>query len=427
MDVLKNYYDNLIKNFHYPSEYLVLEKNRNSVKIQDEAGEIISCLNFCANDVLGLSTHAAVKAAAIQAIEQYGTSNSGSSGLNGKNLLHKMLEQEVADLKGLRHSHLFINAWAAVPAFLEAFCNHELLNTQKDSDGGVLILGDQYNHGCIMSACKNISQPSRFRLSNDSPADFYLYRHLDLADLRRKAEKHLTENQRLLVMTDGVFSMDGDVAPIKDLIDLLSSYKGSVLFIDEAHSTGSLGPNGKGVLEHFGISSEYAERRGVELVIMTTFSKFAGSAGAAIATNSFELVRLMNLAPTSLLTISIPPAQTAATLKSIEILKSDKARVERLAFNRHVIRSRLKENGFDVLGETTVIPIVLDNSVHPRDFARHLLYAHNIWISAVWSIAAPTPRLRAVANSEFDLDEIEAFVDGMIYTREYFSRARKAV
>jgi glycine C-acetyltransferase len=219
-----------------------------------------------------------------------------------------------------------------------------------------------------------------------------------------------------MVVSDAVFSMDGDIAPLPDILDVLQHYDGSVLVMDEAHASGSIGATGRGIYEHFGILPQHAIERGIIPLIVTTFSKFAASAGAAISSHVEELIPLLNVSPTSIGTISLSPPLTAAALESIRQVRQHPERVKNLQDNTQYLRSRLNEQGFTPIGETNVVPVILPPEINPKLFGRHMVDKHGIWVSPIWFIAKP--RLRITVNALHTREEMDRLVAAMVATRD---------
>jgi glycine C-acetyltransferase len=237
-----------------------------------------------------------------------------------------------------------------------------------------------------------------------------------MEDFARKLQRYARPDDRILVVSDAVFSMDGDVAPLPDMIDIMSHYEGSTLVMDEAHASGALGATGRGIYEHFGILPQHAIERGVIPLIMTTFSKFAASAGAAISSHVSELKPLLNVSPTSIGTISLPAPTTAAALESIRQVRQHPEMVQRLQDNTKYLRSRLIEHEFEVIGETNVLPVLLPPDLNPKVFARQLMTEHGLWVSPIWFIAKP--RLRVTSNAIHTYEEMDRLVAGMSAVRD---------
>jgi glycine C-acetyltransferase len=185
--------------------------------------------------------------------------------------------------------------------------------------------------------------------------------------------------------------------------------------MDEAHASGAIGATGRGIYEHFNLTPQQAIERGVVPLIMTTFSKFAASAGAAISSHVAELKPLLNVSPTSIGTISLPAPLTAAALESIKIVRREPERVRQLQENTAYLRSRLAEHDFLAIGETNVVPIILPSEINPKLFGRLLLENYGIWVSPIWFIAKP--RLRVTVNALHTKEEMDRLVAGLVATR----------
>lgn len=416
MQVVKEYVQKWYQSGLDPDEYICHAKHGNVVDIEETATGIRRrVLTFCTNDVLGLVQDESVRQAAIDSIQQYGTSNSSCSVLSGRIDLHRQLEDEISDFKHLPHTQLFLNAWMALQALMDAYCHLAIPVPGFQHTRETLILTDVLNHGCIISAVTNAGTRSGKLFGHSPRVRVRAYRHCNVEDLARKLKRYARPDDRIMVVSDAVFSMDGDIAPLPDMIEVLSAYEGSTLVMDEAHASGAIGPTGRGVYEHFGITPQYAIDRGVMPVIMTTFSKFAASAGAAISSHVAELKPLLNVSPTSIGTISLAPPLTAAALQSIRRVKQSPELVQRLQENTKYLRSRLAAHDFDVIGETNVLPIILPPEINPKVFARQLMDKHGIWVSPIWFIAKP--RIRVTANVLHTKEEMDRLVDSMVATR----------
>ncbi len=418
MQVVQEYVQRWFESGLDPDEFICHAKDGNFVEIEEAAtGARRRVLSFCSNDVLGLVQDPAVQQAAIAAIQQYGTSNSSCSVLSGRIDLHRQLEDEISAFKHLPHTQLFLNAWMAMQALMDAFCHLAIPVPGFQHTRETLILTDVLNHGCIVSAVVNAGTRSGKQFGHSPRVRVKAYRHCSTEDLARKLKRFVRPGDRILVVSDAVFSMDGDIVPLPDFIDVLSDYPGSVLVMDEAHASGALGATGRGIYEHFGITPQAALDRGVIPLIMTTFSKFAASAGAAISSPVPELKPLLNVSPTSIGTISLPAPTTAAALESIRQVRQQPERVQRLQDNTRYLRSRLTAEGFQAIGETNVIPIILPPDLNPKPFARHLMAEHNIWVSPIWFIAKP--RIRITATAAHSQAEMDQLVAALVETRSF--------
>lgn len=416
MQVVKEYVQKWYQSGLDPDEYICHAKHGNLIEIEEAAtGTRRQVLTFCTNDVLGLVQDKSVQQAAIDAILQYGTSNSSCSVLSGRIDLHRQLEDEISAFKHLSHTQLFLNAWMALQALMDAFCHLAIPVPGFEHTRETLILTDVLNHGCIISAITNAGTRSGKMFGHSPRVRVRAYRHCDMEDLARKLQRYARPNDRIMVISDAVFSMDGDIAPLPEMIDIMQNYEGSVLVMDEAHASGAIGPTGRGIYEHFGLLPQQAIERGVIPLIMTTFSKFAASAGAAISTHVAELKPLLNVSPTSIGTISLPAPTTAAALQSIRRVRQSPELVQRLQENTRYLRSHLAAHDFDVLGETNVLPVILPPEINPKAFARQLMDQHGIWVSPIWFIAKP--RIRITANALHTKEEMDRLIDGLVAAR----------
>ncbi|PSL20535.1 aminotransferase class I/II-fold pyridoxal phosphate-dependent enzyme [Shimia abyssi] len=419
MQVVDDYYNSVMSADVDPDEFVVRAKSGNRATIEcARTGNTHDVLNFCHNDIFGFSQNRAVKDAAIQAIEDFGTSNSGCMALCGRSSPHEALEQEIARFKGVEHTHLFLNAWMALQAFMDGFCHLAKPVPGFRNDRPVLVMTDVLNHGCITSAAVNASSRSGKVFTKSPPVHVHSYKHCDMSHLRKKLKALAQPDDRILLLTDSVFSMDGTIVPLPEMVDILSNYPGSTLVLDEAHASGAIGAHGGGICEYHGMSPADILARGVNPVILTTFSKFAGSAGAAISGFSKGLERLMNACPTSIGTISLPPSAAASAAEAIRQLHANPELVTQLQSNARFARHRLGEVGFEVLGETNVLPIVLPGHVPPKHAARHLIEDFGIWVSPIWYIARP--RMRAVINAQHSEQDILQLTRAMTEMRSNF-------
>lgn len=416
MQVVQEYVQRWYESGLDPDEYICHRKAGNAVEIEDVAtGDRRMVLTFCTNDVLGLTNDESVKQAAIDAILQYGTSNSSTSVLSGRIDLHRQLENEVSQFKHLPHTQLFLNAWMAMQALMDAFCHLAIPVPGFQNTRETLIMTDVLNHGCIVSALANAGTRSGKMFGHSPRVRVKAYRHCNMDDMARKLKRYAKPSDRIMVVSDAVFSMDGDMAPLPDMIDILSNYPDSVLLMDEAHASGAIGATGRGIYEYFDLTPQDAIDRGVVPLIMTTFSKFGASVGAAISTHVPELKPLLNVSPTSIGTCSLAPPLTAAALQSLRIVQQQPELVTRLQENTRYLRSRLAAHDFMAIGETNVVPVILPSEVNPKQYARELL-DYGIWVSPIWFIAKP--RIRITVNALHTREEMDRLVAAMVKVRD---------
>ena len=262
-------------------------------------------VNFASNDYLGLASCPQVMAAAIVAIREYGTGATGSRLLSGHRALHDELERAIARLKQTEDAIVFSSGYLANVGTISAVANH------RD-----LILSDEYNHASL----KNGAMLSK--------ATVVVYPHRDVAKLDRLLAQHRSNYRRCLVLTDGVFGMDGDVCPLPKILDLAKSYS-SMVMVDEAHSAGVLGARGAGCAEYFDL---YAGGR-QSFIQMGTLSKSFASLGGYVAGDAALVDFLRNRASSWIYTTGLSPADTAAALAAIAVLEKEPSRVQQLRDN----------------------------------------------------------------------------------------------
>ncbi|MEM9266397.1 MAG: aminotransferase class I/II-fold pyridoxal phosphate-dependent enzyme [Cyanobacteria bacterium P01_F01_bin.13] len=417
MEVVNDYVQRLHASGLYPDKFICHQKNGNQIEVEEQGtGKRHQVLTFCTNDVLGMAQDEAVTQAAIDSIRRYGTSNSSCSVLSGRIDLHRQLEEEISAFKHLPHTQLFLNAWMALQALMDGFCHLAVPVPGFQHTRETIIFSDVLNHGCIIAAVVNADNRSGKMFGHSPKVRVKAYRHCDMDDLERKMRRYVRPDDRVIVISDAVFSMDGDVVPLPRMLDIMEAYPGSVVVMDEAHASGAIGGKGEGIYDHFGITPQSVIDRGIVPVIMTTFSKFAGSAGAAISSPNRELIDLLDVSPTSIGTISLPPPVTAAALESIRLVRSEPERVAKLQANTRYLRSKLIAAGFDAIGETNVVPVLLPPDLDPKSFARALMEEHGIWVSAIWFIAKP--RLRITANALHTQAEMDRLVESMVSVRQ---------
>lgn len=270
-----------------------------------------SVLNFASNDYLGLAGDNRLIAAAVAATQELGTGSTGSRLLSGHRALHRQLESAIAALKQAEDAAVFSSGYLANLGAIAALVG------PKD-----LIVGDQYNHSSLKKGAI---------LSGATLAD---YPHCDLVALQQILDRERSQYRRCLLATDSVFSMDGDLCPLPQLLDLAERFDCMVL-ADEAHATGVLGTTGAGCVEHFHCT-------GRPLIQMGTLSKALGSLGGYIAGSTALIDFLRNRAPTWIYTTALSPADTAAALAAIEIVRSEPQRRDRLWHNIRILKQQLR-------------------------------------------------------------------------------------
>lgn len=334
---------------------------------------------LCSNNYLNLSNHPKLKAAAKQAVDTHGAGSGSVRAIAGNMDLHMEVEERLARFKGTEASLVFQTGFAANAGLIPQLV-----------DKGDVIISDELNHGSIIDGV---------RLSK---ADRGIYKHADVADLERVLKDADPKYRRILVITDGVFSMDGDVAPGKEILKLCEEY-GAMFYVDDAHGEGVLGPHGEGFGAHFGIEGRIH-------VEMGTFSKAYGVVGGLIA-GSRDLINFaFNKARTWLLSGSHPPAVAAAQLAAIDVLEHEHEHHRRLWENTNYFKKEIQGMGFDTLGSTTPItPVICGESHKAKALSDHLMKEGIFALPIVFPmVARDKARIRTMMNAGLTREHLDS-------------------
>lgn len=334
-------------------------------------------LMMASNNYLGLTHHEYVKKAAIQAIQAYGTGSGGSRLINGSHLKFKELEEALATFKGTECALVFNTGYMANVGVISAV-------TTKDD----LIFSDELNHASIIDGCRM------------SKAKVITYKHNDIGDLSKKLKSTPCMGMRLLV-TDGVFSMDGDIAPLPDIVSLKKKYN-FLLMVDDAHATGVLG-NGRGSGHHFGISDEIDIQLG-------TLSKALGSVGGYVAVNHMLKDYLINVSRPFIFSTALSPADIGAAKAALELIDKEPCLLEQLQKNVKYMAEGLRRLHIEANEDTPIFPIIIGNSTKTLALAKEL-EKRKIILSAIRppTVSEESCRLRltvTAAHSQKDLDYV---------------------
>ncbi|HEY1593620.1 MAG TPA: 8-amino-7-oxononanoate synthase [Solirubrobacteraceae bacterium] len=287
-------------------------------------------LMLSSNNYLGLADHPRVRQAAADAAMRWGVGAGASRLVSGTMTIHRRLEERLAEFKRRESALLFGSGFLANAGVIAALARP-----------GDVIFSDALNHASIIDGC---------RLSR---ADVFVYDHLDMDHLAWGIGQ--AEGRGALIATDGVFSMDGDIAPLSEIVELARRHRIRVL-VDEAHGTGALGPGGRGALAEAGLEDEVD-------VIVGTLGKSLGSYGAFAACDREMADYLLNTARTFIFSTALPPPAAAGALAALELLESKSELVSRLRANAAALRSGLADEGFEVSGSRTqIMPLVLGDA-----------------------------------------------------------------
>jgi len=334
---------------------------------------------LCSNNYLNLSTHAKVKRAAREALRTHGAGSGSVRPIAGNMDLHEELERRIARFKR-REAALF---------YVSGFAGNAGLIPQLVGEGDALFT-DELNHGSIIDGV---------RLTR---AQRYIYKHNDVADLERNLKEADESAKRMLIVSDGVFSMDGDIAPVGEIARVAEGF-GAMVYIDDAHGEGVLGDGGRGVASHFHVE----EKIHVEL---GTFSKALGVVGGYVAGSQDLRALALNKSRTWLLSGSQPPAVTAACIAAIDVLETEPRHLRKLWSNTKYFKKRLVSMGFDIgRSETPITPVMLGDSAVARRFSERLFEEGVFALPIVFPmVARDKARIRNIVTAGLkraDLDE----------------------
>jgi glycine C-acetyltransferase len=343
-------------------------------------GEVII---LSSNNYLGLSAQPEVIAAGKAALDRWGAGTASVRFICGTYTVHRALEAACARLVGTGASLSFVSAWNANEALPAT-----LLGEQD------IVISDQLNHASIIDAARLAKAITKCQTA--------VYRHADLADLESKLLAAKDRRTRL-VITDGIFSMEGSIAPLPDLLDLCRRHD-AVLMVDDSHATGVLGERGRGTAEHFGLLGE------VDIITSTLGKALGGAAGGFVAGSAAVCDYLTQRARPQLFSNALPPTVAASALASVEYLEAHPERVATLRANARYFRERLIELGFSPLpGETPIIPVILGETAAAIRMSE-LLLGEGVFVTGFGFPVVPQGHARvrcqiSAAHTREDLDQ----------------------
>jgi 8-amino-7-oxononanoate synthase len=334
-------------------------------------------LLLCSNNYLGLADHPKVREAAAEAAMRWGVGAGASRLVSGTMTVHRRLEERLAEFKGQEAALLFGSGYLANVGAISALARP-----------GDVVFSDALNHASIIDGC---------RLSR---AEVFIYDHCDPEHLAWGVRQ--AEGRGALIVTDTVFSMDGDVAPLQHIVEVAQRHRLRVL-VDEAHATGALGPDGRGAVAEAGLEDQID-------VIVGTLGKALGAYGAFVACRSSMSRFLLNAARTFIFSTALPPPAVAGALAALELLQDRPRLVQRLQTNSAALRSELGHEGFDVRGSTTqIVPLVIGDAERAVRVCEAALEA-GVFAQAIRppTVPAGTSRLRLAVMASHREEELRA-------------------
>jgi glycine C-acetyltransferase len=342
-------------------------------------------LNFCANNYLGLSDHPEVVKAAQVAMEHWGFGLSSVRFICGTQQIHKQLEQKMSEFLGTEDTILYCAAFDANGGVFEPLLG-------EDS----IIISDELNHASIIDGVR-LCKAQRAK-----------YKHADMAELENCLKESQSARYRLVV-TDGVFSMDGDLAKLPEIVDLCEKYD-ALIMVDDSHASGYIGKTGRGTAEHFGLQGKID-------IITTTFGKALGGGNGGCTSGRKEIIEMLRQRSRPyLFSNSLAPATVGATLKVLELLEESSDLPSKTMENARYFRGKLEAAGFDLVkGDTAIVPVMIYDAPLAVKFADELLKEGIYVIGFVFPVVPKgKARIRvqlSAAHSKIQIDQaVEAFI-----------------
>jgi glycine C-acetyltransferase len=341
-------------------------------------------INLSSNNYLGLTTHPKLKEQAVRAVEEFGVGSGAVRTIAGTMVLHMELEEKIAKFKQVEAAVVFQSGFTANAGTVQAILGRE-----------DLIVSDELNHASIIDGC---------RLSR---AEIKVFPHKDVEACEKILQEIQDRKCRKLLITDGVFSMDGDIAPLPQLVELAEKY-GCIMMIDDAHSSGVLGRNGRGTVDHFNLHGRVDIQVG-------TLSKAIGALGGYICSNRNTIEYLYQRARPFLFSTSHPPSVAAACIAAFEVLEEEPQLIEQLWSNTDFFKEGLKKLGFNTgMSETPITPVIVGDAALAHQFSRELFQA-GVFAQGIGYPTVPhgKARIRTIVTATHTQDELSQALEIM--------------
>lgn len=348
MNKIKKILDYIDKHKLYPDIKVINGSVDSSVFIDGK-----KVLMFSSNNYIGIATHPRVVDAAVNATKKYGVGSGGSRLLSGNLQIHRDFELAIAKFKGCEDAIVWPSGYSANVGIISALMNPIKVGVSDFFEKKGVIFSDELNHASIIDGCRMSKQK------------IVVYKHNDVNDLEKKLKKH--KKRREMVITDSIFSMDGDIAPLDKISALCKKYD-SMLMIDEAHATGVLGRKGHGAVEYFNLDPT----KDVD-VIMGTCSKALGSTGGFVTGNK-SLIRYLRVASRSyIFSTAMTPASSASLIETLKVIEEEPEIREKMWKNVKYLREGFNKIGFNTItSETQIIPVLIGAEGTAIEFAKKL-------------------------------------------------------
>jgi len=363
------------------------------VRMKREDGSEFECLCFCSNNYLGLANHPEVVEAGIEGLRRYGAGTASVRFICGTFEPHLRLEETIARFMGTEGAYTFVSCWNATEALFPTFC-----------EKGDVIVSDELNHACIIDSMR--LTPTMKKGVKKS-----VFKHSDMEDLRAKLEAAASDPEldgQIWVVTDGVFSMEGDIARLPELGELCDEF-GAMLVVDDSHGHGVLGETGRGVHEHYDMVGK------VDYFTGTLGKALGGGAGGFIAGGRRGCELIVQRGRPTLFSNALPVTVACSANKAIEIVMREPERVERLRLNTAWARAKIKDAGFEVLDSPTAIcPIIIGDTAQAIAMSKRLLELGVFVIGFGYPVVPEgTARLRIQMSAAHTREQIDELVDAL--------------
>jgi len=380
-DAIRNELDRLEQTKTYKKETLIESEQGPVVRV---AGRDVVML--ASNNYLGLASHPRIREAAVRGLREYGHGVASVRFLCGTQTIHRQLEEKIAEFLGTEDSILYSSCFSANEGFFASIVN-EKLGSELYRD---VIYSDRLNHASIIDAT---------RLCRVESVHRKIYEHADVGDLRKSIESDRGSGYRFgFIATDGVFSMEGDLAPLPALVEV-AEQSGRILFVDDSHGVGACGPTGRGSPEQLGVHGKID-------VLSGTLGKAMGGAAGGYITGKKDLVAyLRQKSRPYIFSNSLPPSVVTGAIEAFTLLGSDSGLVDRLRANTQYFRKHIQQLGFKILeGDHPIVPIMLGEASVAMDMSNALL-DEGVYIKGLWYPVVPKGEARLRAQISAAMDE----------------------
>lgn len=344
-------------------------------------------INLSSNNYLGFANHPRLKNAAIEAINTYGVGAGAVRTIVGNMDIHEKLDQVIAKFKKEEAALVFQSGFSVNAGVIQA------ITTDKD-----IIISDQLNHASIIDGT---------RLSKASRA---VFKHSDMDDLEHILEESKGKYEKMLVITDGVFSMDGDIAKLPEIVSLAKQY-GALTYVDDAHGSGVLGDRGRGTVDHFNLHGQ------VDFIV-GTLSKAIGVVGGYVAGSNEMRDWLLHRGRPLLFSTAMMPAAAGAIIEAFNMLETSSEYTDKLWDNARYFKQKLEKLGFDIgHSQTPITPIMIGNEAQTMEFSKALLY-NGVYVSGIVfpTVAKGTGRIRCMVSALHTKKQLNKAIDVMEQT-----------